>query len=260
MVDRGLACNMREAHALIMANRVRSGHDSEVVVDKPGMMLGADAPLIVKQTKKYVSRGGLKLEGALDEFAVDVTGLRCVDLGASTGGFTDCLLRRGAAQVCAVDVGYGQLAHRLQVDPRVQVWDRTNIRTVDPHSIGAPFDIVVADLSFVGISKVAHDIARFAGKDGVCLLLIKPQFEARKDEVGARGIVTDEAVHARVLKDTIEALGEAGLNTSALTRSPIQGATGNTEFWVRCGSCESASVVPEKLSVLQSMHERSAYT
>jgi 23S rRNA (cytidine1920-2'-O)/16S rRNA (cytidine1409-2'-O)-methyltransferase len=223
-----------------MADKVRTGKDDSTIVDKPGMKLVEDAPLTVKTAKRYVSRGGHKLEGALDDFAIDVTNLRCVDLGASTGGFTDCLLQRKAASVCAIDVGYGQLAHALQVDPRVDVHDRTNIRTADAAELGAPFDLVVADLSFVGIATVANDIARYVDSDGICLLLIKPQFEARRDEVGERGIVSDTAVHDRVLERVTDALIEAGLFVSAVTTSPIKGATGNTEFWVRCSKNESA--------------------
>jgi len=239
MVSRGLARDTHEAEALIMANQVRTGIDNSIIVNKPGVILSTDAPLTLKQAKKYVSRGGYKLAGALDGFDIDVSGLRCVDLGASTGGFTDCLLQRGAASVCAIDVGYGQLAHSLQTDPRVNVQDRTNIRNADADELGAPFDLVVADLSFVGIAKVAQDIAKFVSDKGECVLLVKPQFEARRDEVGEGGIVTDESVYARVLESAIGALEEAGLTTSGIAVSPIRGTTGNVEFWVRCGKSQT---------------------
>jgi len=240
IVSRGYACDTHEAAALIMADKVRADQDSSTIINKPGMLLAEDIFLSVKKPKQYVSRGGYKLAGALDDFDLDVTELRCVDLGASTGGFTDCLLQRGAQSVCAIDVGYGQLAHTLQVDPRVTVFDRTNVRTADPASIGAPFDVVVADLSFIGLSQVAHDIARLVSVEGFCVLLIKPQFEARKDEVGEGGIVTDPDVLQQVLSDTIASLEKAGLQTIGLTSSSIKGAAGNTEYLVYCRKTDEA--------------------
>lgn len=234
LIERGLARDKHEAVAMIMADEVRAGNDNSVVVDKPGMLLAPDSPLTVKRPKKYVSRGGLKLEGALDAFDIDVTDLRCVDLGASTGGFTDCLLQHGAQSVCAIDVGYGQLAHKLRIDPRVDVHDRTNIRDVDMADLDAPFDLVVADLSFIGLAQVAHDIARLVSDEGNCVLLVKPQFEARRDEVGEGGIVLDSRVHERVLRRTSEELADAGLVTRKTATSPIKGASGNTEFFLLC--------------------------
>ncbi|MCL2818459.1 MAG: TlyA family RNA methyltransferase [Actinomycetia bacterium] len=234
MVTRALAPDLKEAAALIMADMVRTGTDNGVMVDKPGMLLAEDAPLTVKASKKYVSRGGLKLEGALDAFDIDVAGLRCADIGASTGGFTDCLLAHGATSVCAIDVGYGQLAHSLQVDPRVQIHDRTNIRTVEVDALGGPFDLVVADLSFIGLSQVAENIAQLVDERGQCILLVKPQFEAKRDEVGQGGIITDPAIHEQVLQGTIEALTAVGLNVLNVTDSPIKGASGNTEFLLHC--------------------------
>jgi 23S rRNA (cytidine1920-2'-O)/16S rRNA (cytidine1409-2'-O)-methyltransferase len=236
LVNRGLASDLHEATALIMADKVRTGKDDSIRVDKSGMQLAKDAQLSVKTTKKYVSRGGYKLEGALDDFDIDVAGLRCVDLGASTGGFTDCLLQRGAESVCAIDVGYGQLAHSLQTDSRVEVRDRVNIRTAEPEGLGAPFDLVVADLSFVGISTVAKNIVQYVSKEGLCVLLVKPQFEARREEVGERGIISDPAVHERIIERTVAALSDAGLCTNATTASSIKGAIGNTEFWLLCSN------------------------
>lgn len=255
MVSRGMACDTHKAGALIMAGQVRMGSDKSIVVDKAGMLLSKDAVLSVKQAKKYVSRGGVKLEGALRDFGLDVTGLRCADLGASTGGFTDCLLQQGAESVCAVDVGYGQLAHRLQIDPRVAIHDRTNIRTAEGDVLGAPFDLVVADLSFIGIGKVAYDIARFLGKNGRGLLLVKPQFEARRTEVGARGLVSDKETHLQVLKDTISALGDVGLVISNAAVSSIRGATGNIEFWLLCGANELKGAISASLeTIVESAH------
>ena len=239
LVSRGLAVDVHEASAFIMANRVRSGSDESLIVDKPGMQLPEDAPLSIKGVKRYVGRGGLKLEGALDQFGIDPTGLRCIDLGASTGGFTDCLLQRGARSVCAVDVGYGQLSHRLQVDPRVQVRDRTNIRTSDPSDLGAPFDLVVADLSFVGIAALAQQIAALPSEEGQCVLLIKPQFESAREDIGCGGVVKDYALHFTALEKAIESLRVAGLETSQVAPSPIRGAAGNVEFFVLCGLRET---------------------
>jgi 23S rRNA (cytidine1920-2'-O)/16S rRNA (cytidine1409-2'-O)-methyltransferase len=260
MLSRGLAHDMHEAQALIMAHKVRAGDDAEIVVDKPGIKLLETTQLTVRHSRKYVGRGGYKLNGALRDFDIDVSEMKCVDLGASTGGFTDCLLRHGASSVCAVDVGYGQLAYSLATDSRVEVRDRINIRTADADKLGAPFDVVVADLSFVGIAMVAKDIARFAGEKGQCVLLIKPQFEAKRDEVGAGGIVSDKAVHSRVLNRVIEALDCAGLNTSALTVSPLRGGVGgNIEFWLYCGKTHTR--IPDVTKTIQSVvtkaHENS---
>jgi 23S rRNA (cytidine1920-2'-O)/16S rRNA (cytidine1409-2'-O)-methyltransferase len=235
LIRRGLASDVHEATALIMADKVRSGRDDSIVIDKPGMIVADNAPLSVKDEKRYVSRGGYKLAGALDGFDLDVCGMRCIDLGASTGGFTDCLLQRGAASVLAVDVGYGQLAERLRSDARVRILDRTNIREMDPISIGAPFDLVVADLSFISIAKVADVIAQLVDDTGRCVLLVKPQFEARREEVGEGGIVRDPAVHSRALERAVASLADVGLITAAIMVSPIKGAGGNTEFLLLCG-------------------------
>lgn len=187
---------------------------------------------IIGPPPKYVSRGGLKLEGALDELQVDVPGRRCIDLGASTGGFTDCLLQRGAASVVAVDVGYGQLDDRLATRPEVTVVDRTNIRHADPDALGAPFDLVVGDLSFISLCTVADMIRRLIGDTGDGVLLVKPQFEVGRGRVGRGGIVRDETARQAALEDVVSCLVSAGLGTVATCVSPITGAKGNVEFFV----------------------------
>ncbi|MCL2024392.1 MAG: TlyA family RNA methyltransferase [Coriobacteriia bacterium] len=265
LIERGLAADAHEAEALILAGKVRAGAARETVIDASGTMLAVDTPLSVKAPARYVSRGGLKLEGALRDFTLDVTGLRCVDLGASTGGFTDCLLQQGAAHVVAIDVGYGQLAEKLRTNERVTVVDRTNIRDLtvgDIAGLGGPFDLVVADLSFIGLSTVAGDIARFMAPPprtpaatlttpttvpraraatpapthditSTAILLVKPQFEVARTEVEPGGVVTDPQAHERALARATEALEAAGLNVPATTTSPITGSSsGNTEFFI----------------------------
>ena len=234
LLARGLAGDAHEATALILADRVRTGADDSIVVDKPGMRLAPDASLSVKASARFVSRGGEKLEGALEAFGIEVAGLRCIDLGASTGGFTDCLLQRGASSVVAVDVGYGQLAHKLATDPRVTIHDRTNIRTADPAELGAPFDLVVADLSFIGLAQVADAVARLVDDSGRCVLLLKPQFEADRTHVDEGGIIRDRSVYAHVITETVGALAESDLITDGITLSPLRGAQGNTEFFLSC--------------------------
>jgi 23S rRNA (cytidine1920-2'-O)/16S rRNA (cytidine1409-2'-O)-methyltransferase len=191
---------------------------------------------------KYVSRGGLKLEGALAEFGVDPRGMRCIDLGASTGGFTDCLLQSGAASVVAVDVGYGQLDDRLASRAEVTVVDRTNVRLADPTALGAPFDLVVGDLSFISLCTVAEVLVALIGADGEGVLLVKPQFEVGRGKVGRGGIVRDEAVRASALDDVVACLASVGLGTVATCVSPITGAKGNVEFFVHVRPVQSASV------------------
>lgn len=187
---------------------------------------------LVGPPPKYVSRGGLKLEGALVEFGVDPSGMSCIDLGASTGGFTDCLLQSGAASVVAVDVGYGQLDDRIAGRAEVTVVDRTNIRHADPASLGAPFDLVVGDLSFISLCTVAEVLVSLIGSDGEGVLLVKPQFEVGRGKVGRGGIVRDEAVRMAALSDVVDCLASVGLGTVATCVSPITGAKGNVEFFV----------------------------
>jgi len=236
LTTRGLAETRTRAQAYIMAGRVRSG---DRVWSKPGEMIDDDAPLQVEQPEtQYVSRGGEKLAHALDAFALDPTGLVALDVGASTGGFTDVLLRRGAARVYAVDVGYGELAWSVRRDPRVIVLERTNIRYLGrlPSQEGgeaapAP-SLAVIDVSFIGLSKILAAVAALLTPGGKIVALVKPQFEAGRGHVGKGGIVRDPAVHRQVLDEVLGAAAALGLYAAGLTSSPIRGRQGNREFLV----------------------------
>ena len=193
-------------------------------------------PIVVAEPpagEQFVSRGGVKLAGALDAFGVDVAGRHAVDVGSSTGGFTDCLLRRGAAHVVAIDVGHGQLAWELRTDERVTVMERTNVRALAAGAIDPPADLCVADLSFISLRTVAPNLLAVTTDDADFVLLVKPQFEAGRAQVGKGGIVRDPAVHAAVLTEVTGALARHGLGVTALEVSPLRGADGNVEFFAR---------------------------
>jgi 23S rRNA (cytidine1920-2'-O)/16S rRNA (cytidine1409-2'-O)-methyltransferase len=195
-------------------------------------MVAADTPIeFVEEKPRYVGRGGLKLQGALEEFGIDVSGRRALDAGASTGGFTDHLLQSDVTSVMAVDVGRGQLDDRIAVDTRVTIRDRTNIRLVGPDDLGT-FDLVVADLSFISLCSVAEALGSLAENGADLVLLVKPQFEVGKGQVGRGGIVKDPALHVEALRKVIDCLGRAGLPVQAVCNSPITGAKGNREFFV----------------------------
>jgi len=230
MVERGLAVTCEKALALIMAGRVVVGDHT---VDKPGQQVPADVEIRIKGgNPPYVSRGGLKLRKALDEFKIDVTGLVVVDVGASTGGFSDCLLQAGAQKVFAVDVGYGQLAWKLQQDPRVISMEKTNIRHLLPEQLDSVPDLAVIDASFIPLSKVLPATIMLVKPGGRVIALIKPQFEVSKGEVGKGGIVRDLAVHDRVVEAVRQAATEMGLAVGGVCESPITGADGNREFLI----------------------------
>ena len=199
---------------------------------------------------RFVGRGGLKLEAALERFAVDVAGRRAYDLGASTGGFTDCLLQRGAASVVAVDVGYGQLHERLRADPRVEVHERTNIRDVRPGDLGAPAEVVVADLSFISLRTVLPGALALAVAGADVVLLVKPQFEAGREEAArGRGVISDPTVWRRVLDEVAGALAGLGTTIMGAMASPLRGADGNVEFLLhsRTGPAGRGPDVPDLL-------------
>jgi 23S rRNA (cytidine1920-2'-O)/16S rRNA (cytidine1409-2'-O)-methyltransferase len=232
LVTRGLAPSRARAQALVLAGKVSVG---EARVDKAGALLADDAPISVRgEDHPYVSRGGVKLEGALASFGVDPSGKRCVDLGASTGGFTDCLLRRGAARVAAVDVGYGQLAHALRVDPRVQVLERTNARTLEPDAVGGVADLVVVDASFIGLGQLLPAVARLlAPETGELVALIKPQFEVGREEASrAKGVIKDPAVRARAIERVTGEVRTAGFEVLGTADCVIAGPKGNLEAFV----------------------------
>jgi 23S rRNA (cytidine1920-2'-O)/16S rRNA (cytidine1409-2'-O)-methyltransferase len=231
LVRRGLAESRSGAARLIGDGRVRVGGMPTTTAAR---RVDASTPItVVTAGPQYVSRGGVKLAGALAAFAIEVADRVALDAGASTGGFTDCLLQHGAARVHAVDVGRGQLAWSLRQDPRVVVSERTNVRTLDADRLGERVDLVVADLSFISLRTVAPALLACATDDAEFVLLVKPQFEAGPARVGRGGIVRDPAVHAAVLHEVVEGLAAAGLLVTAAIASPIRGADGNREFLVR---------------------------
>jgi 23S rRNA (cytidine1920-2'-O)/16S rRNA (cytidine1409-2'-O)-methyltransferase len=230
LVERGLAESRTRAQALIMAGLVVLGDRK---ADKPGQMVAGDAEVTVKgQDHPWVSRGGVKLAHALEVFGIDVTGAVAIDVGSSTGGFTDVLLTNGAAKVYAVDSGTNQLAWKLRADPRVVVHEQTSARILTDVHIPEPIDLVVCDASFIGLSKVLERPLSFARAGGQLVALIKPQFEAGKAEVGKGGVVRDAAVHERVCAEVRAWLESIGWVVKGLTESPITGPKGNVEFLI----------------------------
>ncbi|MBC8439644.1 MAG: TlyA family RNA methyltransferase [Deltaproteobacteria bacterium] len=228
VVDKGLVKSRHRAKALIMAGKVLV---NDYPVDKPGTLIADDAAVIVKQDDNpFVSRGGLKLEAALKNIPVSVKGLTCLDIGASTGGFTDCLLQYGAAKVYAVDVGYGQFDWTLRQDVRVKVIERTNIRQLPYEVINEKMDIVVADTSFISLKIVIPAAEKFMRDDTRILALIKPQFEAGKQNVGKGGVVKDPEIRKLVFKDLKMFFKERGYLVNQVVPSPISGPKGNKEY------------------------------
>jgi 23S rRNA (cytidine1920-2'-O)/16S rRNA (cytidine1409-2'-O)-methyltransferase len=231
LVNRGIAQSRERAQAMIMAGDVRVAGRGHV---KAGSFVADDVEVVVAAADHpYVGRGGLKLAHALETFHVDVTGLSALDVGASTGGFTDVLLRRGARSVVALDVGHGQLAWSLRTDPRVIVIEGLNARTMTADSLPSNhrrFDIVTIDVSFISLRLILPAVVPLVTPEGHVIALVKPQFEAGREDVGKGGIVRDASVHQRVIGEVQAAAALAGLETLALTASPIEGAEGNQEF------------------------------
>jgi len=247
LVRRGLARSREHAAELVHAGRVTV---SGAPATKPATGVSTDVAIVVRDDPSrpdYVSRGGHKLAGALDALApagLEVRDRRCLDAGASTGGFTDVLLRRGARAVVAVDVGYGQLAWSIRQDPRVAVHDRTNIRDLTPELVGEPVDVVVGDLSFISLTLVLDPLARVTRDDGDLVLMVKPQFEVGKDRVGKGGVVRDPELWVGAVAAVAEHGAARGWGTVGVTPSPLPGPSGNVEFflWLRRGA---AAVSPE---------------
>ncbi|MGH9000576.1 MAG: TlyA family RNA methyltransferase [Acidimicrobiia bacterium] len=230
LVRRGMADSRTRAQHAISAGRVLV---SGAPTDRPGRLVDPAEPIrLVGPPPRFVSRGGEKLDAALDGFGVPVADRRCLDAGASTGGFTDCLLQRGAAHVTAVDVGSGQLAWSLRNDPRVTVAERTNVRHLTPEAAGGPFDVVTADLSFISLRLVAPALAALVAGGGDVVALVKPQFEAGRGQVGRGGVVTDPAVHTAVVEAVTEGFAAQGMDRAGMMRSPLVGPAGNAEFLV----------------------------
>lgn len=228
LVSLGLAESRAKAQATIMAGEVYVNGQK---ADKSGLEVDITANVEVRGSAcPYVSRGGLKLEKALKNFGVDPTGYVCSDSGASTGGFTDCLLQQGASKVFAIDVGYGQLAWKIRNDPRVVVMERTNIRYVTLEDLGEPLDLSVIDVSFISLGLVLPVVKTLLKPTGQVLCLIKPQFEAGKDKVGKKGVVRDPAVHEEVLQNFISLAKSLDFTIRNLTFSPVKGPEGNIEF------------------------------
>lgn len=235
LVEQGVFPDAGTVLRAVLAHEVKV---DDVYVTSAAVKVAPDAEIVVRGRKQFVSRGGHKLQGALDAFGQDVQGLNCIDVGSSTGGFTDCLLQAGAAHVVCVDVNYGQLAWKIRTDERVSVFERTNIKLADPGELGAPFDLIVCDVSFIGLAVLAPAFARLSrpasvgASASVFLGLVKPQFESRHDETD-HGIVRDEAVRARTVEEVRCALEREGFEVTGTIESPIKGAEGNVEYLVR---------------------------
>ncbi len=230
MVDRELVESRTLAQALIMAGEVMVGGKAVI---KSGTMVAEEAEITIAEPPPFVGRGGLKLDYALERFKIDVSSRVVADIGASTGGFTDCLLKRGASRVYAIDVGYGQLDYRLRRDSRVVVMEKVNARY--PVTLPEKVDLATMDVSFISVEKVIPSVARLVKEGGYLLVLIKPQFEARREEVGRGGVIKQPSVHARVLGRFIAWATGQGFRLRGLIASPITGASGNREFFVLLG-------------------------
>lgn len=239
LVDQGYFPDAEAVLRAVIAHEVRI---DDVYVTSAALKVRPDCDIFVKNARRFVSRGGHKLQGALDHFGQDVAGLRCIDVGSSTGGFTDCLLQAGAASVACVDVNYGQLAWSLRQDARVAVFERTNIRLADPAVLGAPFDLVVCDLSFIGLAQLADVFAGLCAPGSIFIGLIKPQFESRHEET-EHGVVRDAAVRERVVREVTEALSSAGFAVDGVVTSSITGPEGNVEYLVRAVFAGSAAAI-----------------
>jgi 23S rRNA (cytidine1920-2'-O)/16S rRNA (cytidine1409-2'-O)-methyltransferase len=228
LVEKKMVESRQRSQTMILAGRVLV---NGLLVDKPGRLIAPDDHISIKgEDIPFVSRGGLKLAHGLKQFNVDVNGLTCLDVGASTGGFTDCLLQSGAAHVFAVDVGYGQLAWRLRNTPRVTVIERSNIRYLDAGAIPCPIDLTVIDVSFISLKIVVPAVLKFMKTPSRIIALIKPQFEVGKGQVGKGGIVHDEKLHQQVIEDLCDFFSISGLIRESVIVSPISGAKGNKEF------------------------------
>lgn len=228
LVERGFVESRERGHALILAGQVLVNGQK---IEKAGALVPPDVDIrILGGQLPYVSRGGLKLEAAIREFNIDVTGKTALDVGASTGGFTDCLLQHGVKKVYAVDVGYGQMAWKLRQDPRVVLIERTNIREIDPSLLPEQFDIAAIDVSFISLEKVVPSILQFLKQDGAIIALIKPQFEVGKGRVGKGGIVRDEAARQEAVERVAVFIRNLGFDVKGVIQSPITGQDGNIEF------------------------------
>ena len=253
LVNLGLCASRSKAQATIMAGEV---FVNDQKADKAGLEVDITSKIEVRGNScPYVSRGGLKLEKALRDFGVDPTGFVCSDSGASTGGFTDCLLQQGAKKVFAIDVGYGQLAWKVRSDPRVVTMERTNIRYVTPEDLGEPLDLSVVDVSFISLKLVLPVIQKLLKPTGQVLCLIKPQFEAGKEKVGKKGVVREPAVHEEVLRNFISLVQALGFTLRNLTFSPVKGPEGNIEFLAHLSMQSGAACQIDPAELVAEAHE-----
>ena len=254
LTEQGYADTRSKAQAIIMSGQVYVDGQK---ADKPGVSYEETVQLEVRGAVcPYVSRGGLKLEKALRDFHVDPTGFVCSDSGASTGGFTDCLLQQGASKVFAIDVGYGQLDWKIRSDPRVVVMERTNIRYVTLEQLGEPLDLSVIDVSFISLKIVLPAIKELLKPEkGQVLCLIKPQFEAGKEKVGKKGVVREPETHKEVLDDFVTLAGELGFNILGLTFSPVKGPEGNIEFLGHLTLADVPGMSPDTADIVAQAHQ-----
>ena len=253
LVEQGYADSRTKAQAIIMSGLVYVDGQK---ANKPGMSFEEHVQLEVRSGAcPYVSRGGLKLEKALRDFGVDPTGYVCSDSGASTGGFTDCLLQQGASKVFAIDVGYGQLDWKIRSDPRVVVMERTNVRYVTPEQLGEPLDLSVVDVSFISLKIVLPVIKTFLKPTGQVLCLIKPQFEAGKEKVGKKGVVREPETHKEVLDNFVALANELEFKILGLTFSPVKGPEGNIEFLGHLTLDDKVGIQPDTADVVKQAHD-----
>lgn len=236
LVQRAFYSSREQAQRAVMAGEVRIG---EQVAQKPSLLVEPDVSIFTAAVPRFVGRGGLKLEGALDHFAIDVRGFIAVDIGASTGGFTDCLLQRGARKVYAIDVGHGQLAWKIRTDPRVTVLEKTNARTISSSLIAEEANICVIDVSFISLTLILPNAFELVTPNGIVLALIKPQFELERAEVGRGGIVRDSSLHEKAQRKIASFIATEGNEIVGIVPSPISGMDGNQEFFL-CARKQSA--------------------
>jgi 23S rRNA (cytidine1920-2'-O)/16S rRNA (cytidine1409-2'-O)-methyltransferase len=236
LVEQGLFASREQAQRAVMAGEVRMG---DRVLNKSSILVPPDADLVVATAPRFVGRGGLKLEGALEHFAVEPNGATALDIGASTGGFTDCLLQRGASKVYAIDVGHGQLAWKIRNDPRVVVREHLNARHLTRADIPEPIDLCVIDVSFISLTLILPNAFELITPTGVILALIKPQFELKAEDVGRGGIVADPALHEKAQRKIADFIEAAGHQVVGIVPSPITGTDGNQEFFI-CARKRSA--------------------
>ena len=254
LVEKGLAASREKAKALIMAGKVLVDNNK---IDKAGTEINPDLPIrLLGQDIPYVSRGGLKLEKALQVFPVDLAGRVVADIGASTGGFVDCALQNGAAKVFAIDVGYNQLDWKLRSDARVVSMEKTNARYLEADSLGEMVDVVTTDVSFISLDKILPPAMTFLKEGGHVLALIKPQFEAGREKVGKKGVVRDPAVHQEVIEKILNLCQEIDLAVWGLDFSPVKGPEGNIEYLLWGRKNPDTDFVPDPAAVVAAAHDR----